>query len=70
MIRDLFKKLIYAVEQQHMSKQTPNKDIASIPPSSYGVKRIGRGGLAGLSVADNNFGNQSALPNVNQVDNS
>ena len=67
MIRDLIKKLIYAVEQQHMSKQTPNKDAASIPPSSYGVKRIGR---AGLSVADNNFGNQGALPNVNQVDNS
>ena len=66
-MREIFKKLIYSLEQQYLARPGQaggNKD-GSMPPSAYGNKRINRGQL---SVADKNFG--ASLPNVNQIDGS
>lgn len=66
-MRDTFKKLIYAMEQNQMARQaTGAPNVADMQrPNSFGGKRLGRSD-ARMSVADHNFGvtAQSLLPNV------
>lgn len=67
-MRDTFKKLIYAIEQNSMAKQASGAMTETVRPTSYGgvSKRAHRSGY-GQSVADANFGitAQSLLPKLN-----
>jgi hypothetical protein len=72
-MRDTFKKLIYAIEQQKIAFPAAGPGNTDQRPSSYGGRRMTAGTTRpGFSVADQNFGaiGQSMLPQVNDVNTS
>ena len=67
-IRDTFKKLIYAIEQNSMARQAQGTQTDPVPrPMSYCSNKRGTKSGYGQSVADQNFGsngNLNVLPNL------